>query len=214
MDYPTAFRTLEALMEFDDAPRVVRFGRWLFRHRSLKCIFLLPVLTFYGELENCAYCWPVGLVLLILGGGLRLWSISFIGRSARTRKDKAKKLITSGPFALCRNPIYLGNVVATCGFVVLAQVLWYVPLFLVLSFAFYAPVVRYEEYLLKNKYPGVFDKYASQTPRWFPRLNPSALAKPVHGLKEIAYREKSFFRTVTAGLLVVLAEEGISYLYF
>jgi len=201
-------------MEFADAPRVIRFGRWLFRHRSFKCIFLLPVLTFYGELENCWYMWPAGIALLILGGGLRLWSIGFIGRSARTRKDKAKKLITSGPFALCRNPIYLGNVVATCGFVVLSEVLWYVPAFLLLSFAFYEPVVRYEEYLLKQKYPRAFEQYASTTPRWFPAPNPSALAKPFHGLKEILYREKSFFRTVTAGLLVILAEEGISHFYF
>jgi protein-S-isoprenylcysteine O-methyltransferase Ste14 len=194
-------------MDFEDAPKLVKVGRWLFRHRSLKSLFLLPVFFWFWELECPAATWSVGILLLLLGGGLRLWSISFIGRSARTRGDKVKKLITSGPFALCRNPIYLGNIIATCGFVVFSEVVWYVPVYLALSFAFYSFVVLYEEYLIAGKYPDQYPAYKAKTPRWFPRPNKQIFVKPLHGISEILYREKSFFRVVEAGLLLALAKE-------
>ena len=66
--------------------------------------------------------------LVATGTALRLWSISYLGRSARTRKDKARRLVTTGPFSLCRNPIYMANMVGACGFIVLCEVLWCVPI--------------------------------------------------------------------------------------
>jgi protein-S-isoprenylcysteine O-methyltransferase Ste14 len=181
----------------------------LFRHRGIRSLLLLPVLLWYGEVERAVLVWPAGIFLLLLGGGLRLWSIGFIGRSARTRGDKAKRLITSGPFAMCRNPIYLANMVASCGFVVLCQVIWYVPVYLVLSFAFYSLVVRYEEYLLRLKYPEQYQSYTATTPRWIPRPAAGAFAKPPHGLREVLYREKSFFQVAALGLLLALIKQGV-----
>lgn len=195
---------------FEEAPRAVRLGRWLFRHRSLKFILLLPVLLFYAEVENPLVTWPVGLALVLLGGALRLWSISFIGRSARTRKDKAKHVITSGPFALCRNPIYVGNVIAVCGFIVLCEVVWFAPVYLALSYAFYSFVVRYEEYLLTAIHPVEYQEYMQSVPRWLPRLNVAALARPAHGLAEVLRRERSFFYVSLSGIAFAIAKEIVS----
>jgi protein-S-isoprenylcysteine O-methyltransferase Ste14 len=147
---------------------------------------------------------------MVVGGALRLWSVSFMGRSARTRGDKAKRLLTSGPFAVCRNPIYLGNIVASCGFLVLCEILWYVPLYLALSLAFYSPIVRYEEYLLSDKYPGRYPAYRRATPRWIPLPSRKALTRPIYGIREILYREKNFLRAMAGGLLFALLKEGVS----
>jgi len=86
-------------------------GGWLFRHRSYTPIslYVMMVCVFWKEIEVDSLIWPAGLLLVVSGETLRLWAIRHIGKSARTRKAKAERLVTSGPYALTRNPLYLGN---------------------------------------------------------------------------------------------------------
>jgi protein-S-isoprenylcysteine O-methyltransferase Ste14 len=194
-------------MNLSKRPLAIITGQWLFKHRGLQWLLLLPCLSFFAEVEWAIFTWSLGLGLMLLGGMLRLWSISFIGRSARTRQEKAKQLIIDGPFALCRNPIYLGNMVAMSGFVVLSEVLWYVPFFLILSFSWYSFIVRYEEYVLLDKFPNEYSAYLKSVPRWVPCLSKEALNKPVYGLREVVFREKNLFRVKAILISVALCKE-------
>jgi len=199
-------------MDFQDVAAAVRVGRWLFRHRSFKVIALLPALAPWWKVQWDAAIWPVGIGLILAGGALRLWSISYLGRSARARKDKARRLVTTGPFSLCRNPIYVANMIATSGFITLCEALWYLPMYLGMSFAFYSVVVRYEEYILLHRFPAQFAAYRKRTTRWVPRVFRLRLANRDYGLREVLYRERSFFLAAGAGVSAAWLKNVLSHL--
>lgn len=78
----------------------------------------------------------------------------------------ADRLITSGPFWLSRNPIYLGNTIAlaTMGFVF--SNLWYTTAAAVMAVLLDRLAIRREEAHLATRFGRAWQEYAAQTPRW------------------------------------------------
>ena len=109
-----------------------------------------------------------GAILVALGEAIRLWGVRQIGAISRTRSDRLGPLVASGPFALVRNPLYLGNVALWVGFAVSARLLWLAPVFVaILAFEYHA-IVRWEERLLEERLGERYHAYTSQVPRWIP----------------------------------------------
>ncbi|MGA8305958.1 MAG: isoprenylcysteine carboxylmethyltransferase family protein [Candidatus Acidiferrales bacterium] len=90
------------------------------------------------------------------------------------RKDR--ELAVTGPYALTRNPLYLGSAILAAGFVV-ASHSWIAGLLVSLYFGiFYYAVMRNEEEDLRMRFGQDFNAYASRVPLFFP--SPFASGKP------------------------------------
>jgi protein-S-isoprenylcysteine O-methyltransferase Ste14 len=103
-----------------------------------------------------------------LGELLRLAAVHQIGVISRTRRDRVGPLIDSGPFALVRNPLYIGNVALWVGLALTARLAWMAPVIALLLGAEYQAIVRWEERLLESRHGDAYRAYAARVPRWFP----------------------------------------------
>jgi protein-S-isoprenylcysteine O-methyltransferase Ste14 len=87
---------------------------------------------------------------------------------------KHERLATAGPYALTRNPLYLGSGIIAAGFA-LCSASWIGATLVAAYFlAFYPAVMRSEELELRARYGAAFEDYARRVPRFWPRLTLSA----------------------------------------
>ncbi|MBZ5499297.1 MAG: isoprenylcysteine carboxylmethyltransferase family protein [Acidobacteriia bacterium] len=104
----------------------------------------------------------VGGAVAALGALLRLWAAGHI--------DKGKSLATGGPYAMTRNPLYLGSLIMALGVLLAGQVYWLLLPFGILYIALYYPVMKKEEQDLLQGYGEGFLEYAGRVPRFFPNF--------------------------------------------
>ncbi|GEM_PF-3000632 len=114
-----------------------------------------------------------GVLLLLAWATLRLWAVRHIGGAARVHARKArerKHLVTSGPFALVRNPLYVANIMGLTGTCLVLAPVWYAALAGLAAFAWYATIVRWEEGVLVELYGTEYEEYRQCTPWLVPSL--------------------------------------------
>ena len=91
------------------------------------------------------------------------------------RKDR--ELAVTGPYAITRNPLYLGSAILAGGFVV-ASHSWIAGLLVSLYFGiFYYAVMRNEEEDLRMRFGQDFNAYASRVPLFFPSIFASGASR-------------------------------------
>jgi protein-S-isoprenylcysteine O-methyltransferase Ste14 len=103
-----------------------------------------------------------GLVLMAVAAAQMVLSrTSFI-----PRRDPAA-LVTTGAFALSRNPIYLGDLLVLAG----AILYWDVPVAVPVLFLFVAIIqarfILGEEARLRARFPDAYRQWSARVPRWF-----------------------------------------------
>lgn len=150
-----------------------RLGGWLFRHRSsLPLPVAIAILAVPpGNAWRSTTLVASGVVVTLLGELIRLWGVHQIGVISRTRSDRLGPLVASGPFAIIRNPLYVGNILLWAGFALAARLAWLAPVILVLLGAEYHAIVRWEERLLESRLGDAYRMYAARVPRWLPNLH-------------------------------------------
>lgn len=105
----------------------------------------------------------LGLALAGVGAFGRLWCSVYIGGR------KTHELVTDGPYALCRNPLYLFSLVGAVGVAVAAHSLS-ILLLVAGFFALYYPgVIRSEEMKLQASHGLAFSHYCHATPVFWPQ---------------------------------------------
>lgn len=195
--------------------RLVALGEWFFRQRSWTPIpFMLFLVVCTFKRSGDAVTWVPGLVLIVLGEGLRLWSVAVIGKESRTRGSGNARLVAHGPYAAVRNPLYLGNLLLTLGAAFISELLWMVPVVLALYLAQYVPIVRWEERNLAERFGSQYAAYCRQVPRWIPRWPQAELGtvRPAYQWRASFWSERSTLGTVTLLLLFMLAKEDLGHL--
>jgi protein-S-isoprenylcysteine O-methyltransferase Ste14 len=161
-----------------------RLGGWAFRQRSWLPVPLALVLVFVRWRESdSAWVVAAGAALVIAGLAVRLWGVRHIGTISRTRATRQGPLITSGPYAFVRNPLYVGNALLWTGFVLLARLLWMLPVAGVVFAVQYGSIAAWEEARLRGHYGADYDAYARVVPRWVPSLRTLSGARGSEGLR-------------------------------
>lgn len=156
-----------AELSASETSRPARIGAVLFRNRGwLPVPFLLVPLLAPGGITRLGVI--VFALLFVLGEGWRLWGVATAGTVTRRRSRNVQKLVTHGPFALSRNPLYNGNYFLWMGFVALSGVWWFLPVATVLFAVEYYFIVRYEEGVLETIFGEEYLAFKRRTPRWIP----------------------------------------------
>jgi len=102
-----------------------------------------------------------GAVISLAGALIRVWAAGCI--------MKNEKLCESGPFALVRNPLYLGSLLVLVGYCIMSGRWWTPLVWLPLFAAFYVPTIVAEERNLSKLFGKDYDRYRQNVPPLFPR---------------------------------------------
>jgi protein-S-isoprenylcysteine O-methyltransferase Ste14 len=149
----------------------VKTGEWFFKARDYTPIPLILLLLVFCKAT--ALTATLGLILIVFGELFRIYSVAFIGTVSRTRSHSTgQKLITSGPFAYVRNPLYVGNFGITAGIALLGANVWIFVATVVLFCVQYYFIVRFEEDLLLERFGEEYAEFFRTTPRWIPAKLP------------------------------------------
>lgn len=108
-----------------------------------------------------------GIPLVALGESLRTWAAGHL--------VKDETLTVGGPYAHVRNPLYLGSLLNTLGFLVILGDLLLAAIFLALAVAVYLPTVKQEEDYLRRMHGEAFEAYRRAVPGLIPRVTPAWL---------------------------------------
>ena len=129
-----------------------------------------------GFLFAVFYFWRARPDWLSLAAGAAVVAVGvFLRAMASGHVKKNEQLATTGPYAYCRNPLYLGSIIIAIGFAVASRDVWVGIAIIGLFTLIYVPVIRSEEAFLRERFPE-FESYARRVPRllpntvWFPGL--------------------------------------------
>ena len=155
-------------------PDASRIGHVLFRLRSLTPIPFILVLILFSRPAPLPTV--LGSLLIALGEWLRIWAVGYAGGSTRTRSlGIARDLVTTGPYAHVRNPLYLGNFVLSIGVCVFANVYWMIAVLVIGFLIQYTPIILSEETYLMDVCGDRYRAYCATVPRLIPHPRPYAL---------------------------------------
>src|ERR1022692_2533870 len=88
----------------------------------------------------------------LAAGGLIAALGVFLRATASGHVKKNEELATTGPYAYCRNPLYLGSIIIAVGFAIASRDLWVAVGIVVLFTLIYVPVIRSEEAFLREHF--------------------------------------------------------------
>lgn len=112
----------------------------------------------------------IGVALCVVGFGLAINARRHLGRNwglPMSRKEQPE-LVTSGPYALIRHPIYTGLSLAMLGSAIGVDILWLLLLVPVGAYFFYS--ARREEAVMLQLFPEQYPAYRARTGMLAPRL--------------------------------------------
>src|SRR5581483_3046867 len=109
-----------------------------------------------------------GLILMMLGFAFAIWARIHLGRNwgmPMSRKQEPE-LVTSGPYALVRHPIYSGILLAVLG-TALAEGL-FLSIFFIFLFIYFLYSAKKEEKIMTELFPGQYPAYKRRTTMLIP----------------------------------------------
>ncbi len=189
------------------------FQAFVFKNRGALLAAPAVLLAVCGK--PSAFSVTLGLPLAIAGELIRCWAVGYSGVTTRGDSVTAPELVTSGPYAYVRNPLYLGNFVTAAGFAIAftgkngwAARLGLIAGSLAAMGAVYATIVPHEEQFLRREFGEAYDRYRERVPPVIPQLEPNPGPPGTWRPDVIANAESKTFLTFGA-MLAALALKAL-----
>jgi protein-S-isoprenylcysteine O-methyltransferase Ste14 len=198
---------------------VLRCGDFLFKYRNavFPSVFAILVLAAPASPWMSA---RVDAILDIAGFGLAaagqalrvaVIGLAYIKRGGLNKKVHANTLVTEGIFAVCRNPLYVGNAMILCGLLLICNA----PLAYVFAGSFfvfaYWCIIRTEETFLLGKFGSDYADYCRRVHRWLPDVG--RLSEVTRGVsfnwRRVIMKDYSTFASWMIAVLVLKAYEHV-----
>lgn len=127
--------------------------------------------SFMNEMDKLFFHENPNKSMLLLFFGILFVGIGVMGRiwcSLFISGYKNNKLVTYGPYSMCRNPLYFFSLIGVIGVAMTTQT-YLIPLTIIVLFAFYYPyVIQNEQNFLLGVYKEEFVEYIKNVPCFFP----------------------------------------------
>jgi protein-S-isoprenylcysteine O-methyltransferase Ste14 len=117
----------------------------------------------------------VGEAMILAGLSLDLWAMATMWRAKANilPHRAATALVTHGPFAFSRNPIYLGNTILLLGAGLAFGMMWFLPIALLAAALTAHFAIAREEAHLNARFGRDWRNYTLRVNRWLGRRTPS-----------------------------------------
>jgi len=189
----------------------VDLRQFFFKFRGLTPVPIVLIVLIFARPTASSFLW--GILVMIIGEMVRFWGVAYAGGATRTRNVGASTLVTNGPFAHVRNPLYIGNLCIYTGAAIISNT-WLPWLIFIIWIFFgvqYHLIVKLEEEKLQELFGNSYLEYKNKVPRFFPRFSPLKADNPVspdfiNALKS----EKSTFISI---LVILLLMAGKMFLW-
>lgn len=167
--------------EDDSAQRIgnmslLEIGENLFQWRNYTIIPAMMILLLFSATTPRSA--TIGTILIMLGTFSRIYTVAFMADDSPDTVG-SDQLITSGPFALVRNPLYISNLIITLGVVFYSGVVILGTIVLAFFIFQYHCIAKYEESSLLAKFGDEYQRYMDRVPAWLPLKVPISDDFPV-----------------------------------
>lgn len=149
---------------------IFKFRGWLFVPSALLMLYLA---------KPTPLSLAIGFLIAMAGESIRIWAVGFSGVTTRKSELEAPLLVTAGPYAMVRNPLYVGNLITWVGFSIAAAgaaPLWAKVVIIgsmILSYAIiYGNIIPLEEQFLEKQFGEPFREYLKHVPQMWPQMKP------------------------------------------
>ncbi len=181
--------------------RLISTAHWVFRNRGWLPIPL--VLASLWATRPLGVLTGAGIAFMLTGQVARLWGVSHIGITARSREAEVSKLVYTGPYELSRNPLYIANISIFFGLALATGGPVWAAAFLVFFILYFNLIVRFEEAFLEHRLGEIYRSYRNRVPRWLGESAPVHAASPRGSLDDRAKMSLRAERSTIAILVVV-----------
>ncbi|WP_158869664.1 methyltransferase family protein [Maribellus comscasis] len=187
----------------------VKFGNWIFRYRNIifplfYAALFVPSMQIFQNSTGLL----LGAFIIALGVAVRCITIGleYIIRGGRHGKIHANNLVTGGIYSICRNPMYVGNILLILGFGVFANSLLFLLLFFPLFLIIYRAIIKAEEAFLYEKFGQEYLDYTSKVKSLIPDLRKikSAFKGYTFNWKRVLLREYNSLYLYISGIELLM----------
>ena len=188
-----------------------------FAFRNRGTLLALPAigLALFGR--PTAKSAALGVPIAFAGEALRCWAVGYSGVTTRADHVVAPRLVTAGPYAHTRNPLYVGNFVTAAGFTLAFTGAFDAPRRTLVAAAclgtmigVYAAIVPLEEAYLARTFGDAFRIYVAAVPRIVPSLEARGSQTGDYDANVILRAETRTFVTFGAMLLALAGRVAAS----